>query len=150
MAVVSCPNCRVNLQLNPNFIGQTLQCQNCRGAFISPNFEHDDQGEGFPLLAILACVGGANVVLFLLLAIVASRTSAFFLDGLAILVELAVWKRKKLVSVFQQVSQSQTTKQIVEKTKSTVATGAEAPENMTSRSFSDRTKTSPKSRAKFG
>jgi hypothetical protein len=136
MAVASCPHCRANLQLNPDFSGQTLQCPNCRGAFIAPNFEQDDQDEGSPLLAILACVSGANVVLFLVLAIVATPTSAFFLVGLANLVELAVWKRKELVAVFQKVSQSETTKQIVEKTKSTVATGAEAAHSYLSQSKS--------------
>jgi len=39
MAVVSCPHCRVNVQFNPKFAGQTLQCPNCRGAFIAPNVD---------------------------------------------------------------------------------------------------------------
>ncbi len=136
MAVASCPHCRVNLQVNPEFSGQTLQCPNCRGAFIAPNFEPDDEEDGFPLLAVLACFGGAHIVIFLVLAIMMSPLSSFFLVGFAIVVELAVWKRKELTDVFQQISQSETTKQIVEKTKSSVVTGAEAAQNYLSKSKS--------------
>ncbi len=78
MAVASCPHCRVNLQVNPEFSGQTLQCPNCRGAFIAPNFEPDDEEDGFPLLAVLACFGGAHIVIFLVLAIMMSPLSSFF------------------------------------------------------------------------
>ncbi|MFT7641567.1 MAG: hypothetical protein ACI9G1_003318, partial [Pirellulaceae bacterium] len=125
MAVASCPHCRVNLKLNPEFGGQTLQCSNCRGAFIAPNVEPVED-EGFSLLAILACFGGAHIVFFLVLAIITSLQSAFFLVGFAILAELAIWKRKELTVVFQQISQNEATKQIVEKTKSSVVTGVEA------------------------
>jgi len=125
MAVASCPHCRINLNINPEFAGQTLQCPKCRGAFIAPIMEPEED-EGFPLLAIFACVGGAHVLLFLVLAIVTSPGSAVFLMGLAIPVELAVWKRKELTAVFQQARQSETTKQIVEKAASRLRNGAEA------------------------
>jgi hypothetical protein len=125
MAVVCCPHCRVNLHTNPEFAGQTLQCPNCRGAFIAPSLE-EEEDEGSPLLLILVWVGGAHVMLFLVLAFMTSAETAMYQVGLAILIELAIWKRKELMAVFRQIRQSETTKHIIQKTASGLRSGAEA------------------------
>lgn len=139
MVVASCPHCRVNLQINPEFAGQTLQCPNCRGAFIAP-INEPEEDQGFPLLAILACVGGAHIVIFLILAIVISPGTAFFFVGLAILIELAIWKRKEMMAMFQLVRQSQTTKQIVKSTASHLRSSAEAAHGFLSQPSSSATR----------
>ncbi|HUG67754.1 MAG TPA: TerB N-terminal domain-containing protein [Pirellulaceae bacterium] len=98
-----------------------------------------DEDEGFPLSAIVACVGGAHIVLLLVLAIATSPISAFVLVGFLILIELSVWKRQELMANFQRVQESETTRQILEQAKSRVVNGAE-----TAHSFLSQPRTSPK------
>ena len=125
MVVSSCPHCRVDLQINDDFAGQTLQCPDCRGVFVALSIEPDDN-QTFPLIAVVGFAVVAHAGFWLVLAILTSPGFAFLGVGLAILAELAFWKRKKLVAAFQQARQSETTQQIMEKTKSSVVTGAEA------------------------
>ena len=141
MAVAGCPHCRANLRINPDFAGQTLQCPNCGNAFIAPNVDQVEleEDEEFPLSAIVACVGGAHIVLLLVLAIATSPISAFVLVGFLILIELSVWKRQELMANFQRVQESETTRQILEQAKSRVVNGAE-----TAHSFLSQPRTSPK------
>ncbi|MCH8047866.1 MAG: TerB N-terminal domain-containing protein [Planctomycetes bacterium] len=130
----------MNLQINPELAGQTLQCPNCRGAIIAPNVEQVEleTDEGFPLIVILACVGGAHFALLLVLAIATSLGLAVFLVGLAILVELVVWKRTELMAVLHYVRESETTKQEVQKRASRMNGSTQA-----AGSYVSQTRTSP-------
>ncbi|MCA9123212.1 MAG: TerB N-terminal domain-containing protein [Planctomycetaceae bacterium] len=91
---------------------------------VASNFEQmdRDEDEGFPLPAMLVCIGGAHIVIFVILAIF-SPGLAFVLVGLAIVVEIAIWKRKELTAFFQHVQQSETTKQILDQAKSRATSG---------------------------
>jgi len=138
MVVSSCPHCRVDLQINDEFAGQTLQCPNCRGVFTAPSMDPADD-QAFPLIVVLSFAAIVHAVFGLVLAILTSPGFAFLGVGLAILIELAVWKRKTLVAVLQQACQSEVTKQIMGKTKSSVITGAE-----TAHSYLSQAKSPPK------
>ncbi len=126
MAVASCPHCQAHLQINPDFSGQTLQCPKCRGALVAPIFDPTpEHREEVSPLVILACAVAVNVVLWLLFAIMASPGAAVVGVGVAVLIELAIWKRERVLSIFHQVRESEATKQFLEKTASHARRGVE-------------------------
>lgn len=95
MIVAACPHCRLPLQIDPAFVGQTLHCPKCAGGLIAPLPKADrsaienDIGAGIAIwLAIITCHGVAWFAMSLWLGACAST----FLVAAAATCELFVWQ----------------------------------------------------------
>ena len=125
-----CPHCKGQLQVDESFAGSAMKCPFCGGAFIAPSSvavqQDEDSGDEFPTWAIWLCVIAGHFVLVLILALMSSPGFAITLVIFIAMAELAVWQRERLLKLFTDVRESETTKRVIQQAKDQVRESARA------------------------
>ena len=117
MVNASCPNCLELLQVDAEFAGKTVKCVLCGETFIAPDDDANsaDTNDAIPFPVLLVILSGGHFVGLLLLAMMIGIGRSTAITVLIVVVEIAVWQRKRLVVWLQQVQESDTTRQLVER-----------------------------------
>jgi hypothetical protein len=98
--------------------------------------ERQTETDVTPQWVIWLCLVAGHIVALMVLSILWSPPSAFAFVIFVSLIELAVWQRKNLVRLIEQVKESETTKRVARQVKDQIRSTAQSTGEMLSRQLS--------------
>ncbi len=119
MTTVRCPHCRKWLEVDPSLAGQVVTCAHCSGAMTVPEIttEESPETEGMPGDVLFLVLAAVHFCAAMSLGLVIGLGFSVTVVALIVVIEVAVWKREKINSLFERDWEVGTASVFVEKAR---------------------------------